>query len=234
MIQRLLKISGVSVVLFFPTTFLPEVSYLSHFLGYIFGIISGALFYYVNKKKFLLAELTEEVLVDDSGFDWENFNVNNILFRPLEQSDFVMLHDWLNRDHVARFWKGPPTQEEVNEKYGARLDSSSIFSFIVYFKDLPIGFIQAYETADHDGSFGIDQFIGDRYLLGKGIGSTFIKKFTDSLLSRVDVVRVISDPTPNNPAAIRAYQKAGFKRLGRIDTTHGQVVLMEKKKSAGF
>lgn len=235
--ERLLKVSGVSVVLFFPTTFLPEVSYLSHFLGYFLGIVSGSLYYFIFRKKFIAAEVSKVLAEEDSGFDWENFNVNNLRFKPLEPSDFMMLHDWLNRDHVASNWNGLISLEEVNEKYGKRVHSESFFPFIVYFNDLPIGFIQAYNasligngqwTDEPAGTYGIDQFIADKKLLGKGIGSTFIKKFTDSMLLREDVLKVISDPLANNQSAIRAYQKAGFKRKGKILTPDGAAILMEK------
>ena len=237
--QRFLKVSGVSIVLFFPTTFLPEISYLSHFLGYFFGIISGSFYYFLYRTQFLSAEIVEEIKDIEISFDWENFDLKNILFRPLEQKDFPMLHEWLNRDHIAPNWGGLTSLEEVNSLYQARLHSKSIFPFIVYFNEKPIGFIQAYDASlvrnnwllETEGTFGIDQFISDKNLLGKGIGSAFIKKFTDEMLLRDEVKRIISDPPPNNPAAIKAYKKAGFHRKARLNTFDGTSILMEKNKA---
>ncbi len=231
LIQRWLRVTGVSIVLFFPTTFLPEVSYLSHFLGYVFGVITGILVYFVYRKRFISAEVVEEINDDEVFMDWENFNVSNITFLPLEKKDFPMLFGWLNRDHVARVWGGPITQEEVDKKYGERLESSYVRAFIVYVKEKPIGFIQSYEAENFPrGVVGIDQFIADKNLIGRGIGSTFIKKFTDELLKDSEINSIITDPPSFNGMAIRAYKKAGFSKLGTIITPDGPAVLMLKKK----
>jgi rhomboid protease GluP len=50
--KRLLKLIGVSLILFFPETFKPEVSYFSHFLGFIFGIGTALILYFLRKKIF--------------------------------------------------------------------------------------------------------------------------------------------------------------------------------------
>ena len=236
---RLLKISGVSLILFFPTTILPEVSYLSHFLGYIFGIISGAFYYLIYKNEFISAEITENIKDKPAPFDWENFSLKNISFKPLRTEDFPMLHEWLNREHILKNWGGPTELSNITTQYESRLHSDKIFPFIVYANELPIGFIQAYNASYFQnglteevqkGIFGIDQFIADRNLLGKGIGSTFIKKFTDTMLLQNDIVSLISTPPLSNTAAIRAYQKAGFHRKSKIRTHDGMAMLMEKNK----
>jgi membrane associated rhomboid family serine protease len=51
--RRLLKALGVGAVLFIPEKFHPEISYLSHFVGFMLGIAWGLLYYLWNRKKFL-------------------------------------------------------------------------------------------------------------------------------------------------------------------------------------
>lgn len=48
---RLLHAFAVSLIFLFPEAFQPEVSYLAHGLGFLFGIPSGLIYYYVNEKK---------------------------------------------------------------------------------------------------------------------------------------------------------------------------------------
>lgn len=46
----------LTLMLFVPETLKPEVSHLSHFLGYVIGVFSAFAYYLVNRKKFLAAE----------------------------------------------------------------------------------------------------------------------------------------------------------------------------------
>ncbi len=50
---RLLRTFGVTLALFMPTeAFDPQISYASHFWGFIFGLLVGVVFYSLNKTKF--------------------------------------------------------------------------------------------------------------------------------------------------------------------------------------
>jgi hypothetical protein len=86
--RRLLKASGVSFVLFVPETFKAEISYLSHFLGYVFGVLSAIIYYQLHKKQISTAEVVEE-FVDDDSYIWsieeEGHNIENLdgVDRPL-------------------------------------------------------------------------------------------------------------------------------------------------------
>lgn len=71
--RRILKVVAVTIVLFVPDSFKPEVSYLSHFLGYFAGIFSGIGYYYLFKKKIKSEEVIEVIQEDDYvwGSDFE-------------------------------------------------------------------------------------------------------------------------------------------------------------------
>jgi aminoglycoside 6'-N-acetyltransferase len=75
------------------------------------------------------------------------------------------------------------------------------------------------------GTRGIDQFIGEPELIGRGIGSRFVRAFARELLGR-GTPRVVTDPHPANTVAIRAYMKAGFHTIGPRETLWGPVRLM--------
>ena len=63
--RRTAKLLVISLVLFAPQAYKPEVSYFSHALGYIFGVFSGLLYYKINQKKILSAVVTEVIVEDD-------------------------------------------------------------------------------------------------------------------------------------------------------------------------
>jgi len=54
--RRLAQALFLSVVLFAPEAYKPEVSYLSHLLGFVFGVLCGSVIYLVGRKKFIAAE----------------------------------------------------------------------------------------------------------------------------------------------------------------------------------
>lgn len=139
----------------------------------------------------------------------------------------------------VRTIRSPQSFEEVVQKYSKSISSKYVFPFIVLADGKPVGFIQSYRADlvgggwwvnEEPGTWGVDQFIGEDQLIGQGYGSMFLREFTDQLLIRSDVKRVISDPDPKNLRAIRCYEKAGFKMLGEVQTPDGPALLMERSK----
>ena len=82
-----------------------------------------------------------------------------------------------------------------------------------------------------EGARGLDQFIGEADMLGRGHGSAFIRAFADRLLAS-GTPRVVIDPDPANKRAIRAYEKAGFRRERMVDTPDGPALLMARTLTA--
>ena len=106
--------------------------------------------------------------------------------------------------------------------------------FIVALDDRPFAYLQCYDQTawlenglgSHPfGTRGIDQLIGDPNMIGHGHGSAFIRQLTDGLLT-AGTPRVLTDPDPANVRAIRAYEKAGFRTEGLVDTPDGLSLLM--------
>lgn len=58
---RISKVALLSALLFLPETYRPEVSYLSHFLGYLLGVLSGVGFFWLHRDRFRAAEVVEEI-----------------------------------------------------------------------------------------------------------------------------------------------------------------------------
>ena len=160
-------------------------------------------------------------------------------FRPLQTADFALLSHWHALPHVAEWW-GALSSKDIAAQYGPEATRPGVELYIVLHEGREIGFLQCYDAAKSGddwwpdaakGTWGLDQFIGDPALLGQGLGSAFVRAFADELLDRVDVKKVILDPKPANLRAIRAYEKAGFGRVGLIETPDGPAMLMEKQRA---
>jgi aminoglycoside 6'-N-acetyltransferase len=109
--------------------------------------------------------------------------------------------------------------------------------FIVSINGRPFAYIQCYALSTWNQGFGsqppgtrgIDQFIGEPEMIGRGHGSHFIRRFVDELLLS-GTPRVVTDPDPENRRAVRAYEKAGFERDRVVDTPDGPALLMVRNR----
>lgn len=59
--KRLIKTLGIALILFIPETYHRDVSYLSHFTGFVFGVIFALLYYWSRRQTFQKAEIIELV-----------------------------------------------------------------------------------------------------------------------------------------------------------------------------
>lgn len=100
-----------------------------------------------------------------------------------------------------------------------------------------IGYIQSYtidrkistwfpQIPGNGNILGIDQFIGEPAYLYKGIGTLFIKEFVDMCMMKDKNLTIIVDPEPTNTAAIKCYEKVGFKKLGTYQAPWGPALVM--------
>lgn len=58
----------LSIILFIPETYKPQVSYLSHLIGFILGAVSGLILYAIRRRAFRAAEVKEYIF--DEEFEW--------------------------------------------------------------------------------------------------------------------------------------------------------------------
>ena len=68
-------------------------------------------------------------------------------FRPLARADLPLVHDWINRPHVAEWWDDQRDLESVLRTFG---DSAMIRMFLVYLDQDAIGYIQVYRVMGGD------------------------------------------------------------------------------------
>ena len=152
-------------------------------------------------------------------------------FRIMSTADLSLVARWLAMPHVAQWWGNPDEQLAlVSEDFG----HVAMEQFIVAAGDRAFGYLQCYDPAawpegglgTHPaGTRGIDQFIGETDMIGRGHGSAMIRAFVDRLLA-ASTPRVVTDPDPANARAVRAYEKAGFEKDRLVDTPDGRALLM--------
>lgn len=152
-------------------------------------------------------------------------------FRPVMEADHAMLKRWRRSPHVLEWWGQDDPEEE------ALMARPLVRRWIVSYGGRPFAYMQDYAVQgwefDHyfahlpKGARGIDQYIGEREMLGQGHGVGFIKTRVDALC-RAGVPVVATDPHPDNQRAISVYEKVGFRIFGDvIESKWGRILPMK-------
>jgi enamine deaminase RidA (YjgF/YER057c/UK114 family) len=164
-------------------------------------------------------------------------------FKPIGSDDLELLHSWLNAPHVSERWGGPASKEVVRQKYGSRINTSTVFSYVTYWNNEPFGFVQIYNDSASDSpwysragdnAWGIDQFIGEERHLGKGHGARMVTEFLRFAFTKFKPTKIVTDPAPDNLRAIRCFEKAGFTKLKVVSSPDGPAMLMEVTQESVF
>lgn len=150
-------------------------------------------------------------------------------FRPMTEADLPLVQCWLRTPHVSAWWRDADRFAFVS----GDLSHPDLAQFIVTMDQRPLGYLQCYHMSEWHigfgpqpaGTRGLDQFIGEADLVGRGHGSALIRQFAARLLND-GTPRVVVDPDPANARAIRAYEKASFARDREVDTPDGRSLLM--------
>ena len=153
-------------------------------------------------------------------------------FRPVTEKDLPMIAGWLAEPHVAKWWDGDPQQNA--EHVVEAMESIETRPMIVELEGRPIAYLQHYDPHLEDGhpyqdqpkgTLGLDISIGIPALIGKGHGSAIIRQIASELFAG-GTKRIVIDPHPENHAAIRAYEKAGFRYLDTRTSIYGPAHFM--------
>jgi len=153
-----------------------------------------------------------------------NIVENEICIRTLIDDDFPLMLKWLTDERVLEFYGGRDkkyTLESLKKHYTEPWEDE-VFRVIIEYNNVPIGYGQIYKMYDElytdyhypktdEIVYGMDQFIGEPNYWSKGIGTRYIKLIFEFLKKERNANAVILDPHKNNPRAIRAYQKSGFR-----------------------
>ena len=153
-----------------------------------------------------------------------------ISFRRLRASDLDLMHRWLNTAHVRRWWYAEGSSyAEIEEHYLPAIEGREATKlFLILYEGEPIGFIQSYRISaeddeayaslvDVEDSAGVDLLIGDPEYLYRGLGRHVIRRFlSEHVFTDPGVEVCVIGPEPKNAAAIRAYEKAGFRYFKTI------------------
>lgn len=165
--------------------------------------------------------------------------IEPLSFRRLAMDDLWLMHCWLNEVHVAAWYDiggvFNPSYDQVVARYEPRLAGQDPTEcFIVLSGKRPVAYIQKYFIRDYpeyavalqveESAVGIDVFIGEPDCVNVGMGRRIVREFAETVIFADGTVEAaIIAPDPANAAAIRSYEKAGFRHVKTVEVPGGLV-----------
>jgi len=152
----------------------------------------------------------------------------DLSFRRMSPADLPLVHEWHQREHVRRWWTEKETYEKVAGYHLPAIEGQEpTQSYLIMLGTRPVGFIQTYLISDYPeweklihvgpGVAGVDLFIGERELTGTGLGTEVLRRFAGEIVfAAPSTTACVADQDVENQASIRAFEKAGFRRLGEF------------------
>ena len=132
-----------------------------------------------------------------------------VLIRPGDPDDADRLIQIRNEPEVARRWGSTGIEKEISEEFIEADDG-----FVIEAAGEVVGAIQYHEESEPMYRHaGIDIFLTtSRH--GQGMGTEAIRLLARHLFEERGHHRLTIDPAADNTAAIRAYERVGFRRVG--------------------
>jgi aminoglycoside 6'-N-acetyltransferase len=126
--------------------------------------------------------------------------------RPLAPGDEAELLRIHRTPEVARWWDVPAEGFPWDDPESARLtiEIDGAIAGLIQFRE---------ETDPKYRHAAIDVFL-DPALHGRGLGTEAVRRVVRHLIDERGHHRITIDPAAANAAAIRAYEKVGFRRVG--------------------
>ena len=144
---------------------------------------------------------------------------DDVRLEPLDIAHVVPLRRLHRQPGVTKWW-GPMED-------GFPFDEPESIRFAIVAGNEVVGMTQYGEEKWPDYRHAwIDVFVGDDYV-GRGIGTEAVRQIVRMLIDERGHHRITIDPDVDNVAAIRSYEKAGFHRVGVLQSASRQSATSE-------
>jgi RimJ/RimL family protein N-acetyltransferase len=139
-----------------------------------------------------------------------------IQLRPVEESDYPLIHRWLNHPEVWRYmdYERPYSMQDVKEDIERSRREGHPFTILV--KDRPIGRIGLNQFRRRDRICSLYMFIGEPAYWGQGHAEDATMTLLAYAFSRWDLNMVELWTLADNDRAIGVYRRCGFIEEGRL------------------
>lgn len=149
-----------------------------------------------------------------------------VWMRPVDADfDTKIIHDWMNRPHVAEFWNQAWPVERIREYLHKSVARPGFDPYIAYMDDEPFAYFEAYDPAQdrlkdyydvEENDVGLHILIGDeRYL------KRYILRLATTLMrfiftTRPETRRIVGEPDERNRQVLGLMRFLGFQFVSKL------------------
>jgi len=145
-----------------------------------------------------------------------------VVLRPMTVDEIPIFYQWATQSDATPFWYGNlygdhvPTYEKFTRDWkryyfdGSEPEKGRCFIILV--GDRAIGQVNYNDINRENNSVGLDIIIAEDVDTGKGYGTDALKTLVKYLFQNMNIQLCEIGAITRNPRAIRAYEKAGFKK----------------------
>lgn len=140
---------------------------------------------------------------------------NGLKLLKIKETDLEKVITWRMLPRVTKYMFTDPvlTMQKQMQWFERIQEAKDCIYWIAYYDDKPIGVVGITEIENEHGNLG--WYIGEDGYVGKGLGQELLSGTLEFLFKKNIVTRVISQVFAENVAAIRVYQKLGFREDAR-------------------
>jgi aminoglycoside 6'-N-acetyltransferase len=148
-------------------------------------------------------------------------------FQQLRKDDLPLVRDWLEREHVRRWWRD--ALDESIAEYEQAIDGlDPTDHYLIVVDGRPVGMIETYLVSDHpdweaivqvgEGVAGVDLLIGEEELTGRGLGPQILEAFAKNVaFANPSTHACVAAVDEENRRSLRAFEKAGFRYVRDVE-----------------
>ena len=162
---------------------------------------------------------------------------NEVTIRPITYDDTENIVKWRNSEYVnSRFIDRRLFTKESHEAWLKNyVETGKVAQFIILLDGEAVGsvYLRDIDPDKKEAEYGI--FIGEESARGKGVGTKSAKLILKYAFEELNLEKIFLRVFKDNPGAVRSYEKAGFKKIDRVDTLNIdgetlEVIFMELEK----
>jgi RimJ/RimL family protein N-acetyltransferase len=146
---------------------------------------------------------------------------NGVELRRHDRANYSLYTSWYGDEEIWRLtsWMAKPMRRAAVERLFEDRERSALDeSFAVHWegKDEPVGVVSLTNISEANASADLSVIVGNEKDRAKGLGTEAIRLLLDYAFEDLGLNRVGLSVFEFNEAAIRAYEKIGFEREGRL------------------
>jgi aminoglycoside 6'-N-acetyltransferase len=135
----------------------------------------------------------------------------SVVLRPATTADFPDLIRIRATPEVSRHWRGG---DDLAAAVAEDFDEPGAVAYVIELDGRTVGWIQWQAEPEPDYRHASIDLYVDPSVHGRGVGTEAVRTLARHLIVEEGHHRLTIDPAVDNPAAIRAYSKVGFRPVG--------------------